>query len=57
MMIAHIRHLMEQEVRDLAQVGEARGGGAALVPIVLSAGEPGSEIQAPMAIVILCGLS
>ena len=28
----------------------------ALVPLALSAGEPGSEIQAPMAIVILAGL-
>jgi len=26
------------------------------VPLALSAGQPGSEIQAPMAIVILCGL-
>jgi Cu/Ag efflux pump CusA len=26
------------------------------VPIALSAGQPGSEIQAPMAMVILCGL-
>lgn len=29
----------------------------ALVPLVLSAGQPGSEIQAPMAIVILFGLA
>ncbi|MFI2810850.1 MULTISPECIES: efflux RND transporter permease subunit [Microbulbifer] len=28
----------------------------ALVPLALAAGQPGSEIQAPMAIVILCGL-
>ena len=28
----------------------------ALVPLALAAGEPGSEIQAPMAMVILCGL-
>jgi Cu/Ag efflux pump CusA len=30
--------------------------GLALVPIALSAGEPGSEIQAPMAMVIMFGL-
>ena len=28
----------------------------ALVPLALAAGQPGSEIQAPMAVVILCGL-
>jgi Cu/Ag efflux pump CusA len=27
------------------------------VPLALALGEPGSEIQAPMAIVILCGLA
>ena len=34
----------------------ALAAGLALVPIALSAGEPGSEIQAPMAMVIMCGL-
>ena len=34
----------------------ALAAGLALVPIALSAGEPGSEIQAPMAMVILFGL-
>jgi Cu/Ag efflux pump CusA len=34
----------------------ALAAGLALVPLALAAGEPGSEIQAPMAIVILCGL-
>jgi Cu/Ag efflux pump CusA len=35
----------------------ALAAGLALVPIALSAGQPGSEIQAPMAMVILCGLA
>ena len=30
--------------------------GLALLPVALSAGEPGSEIQAPLALVIVCGL-
>ena len=30
--------------------------GLALVPLAMSLGKPGSEIQAPMALVILCGL-
>lgn len=34
----------------------ALAAGLALVPLALAIGEPGSEIQAPMAIVILCGL-
>jgi Cu/Ag efflux pump CusA len=29
----------------------------ALVPVALGAGQPGSEIQAPMAVVILTGLA
>lgn len=34
----------------------ALAAGLALVPLALAAGEPGSEIQAPMAVVISCGL-
>ena len=70
MMIAHIHHLVEHEgVRDpLAAVARgaeerlipilmtALAAGLALVPLALSGGQPGSEIQAPMAIVILFGL-
>jgi Cu/Ag efflux pump CusA len=71
MLISHIRHLNEKEgVLDLEaavrQAAEERlvpilmtalATGLALVPLALAAGEPGSEIQAPMAIVILCGLA
>jgi Cu/Ag efflux pump CusA len=28
-----------------------------LLPLAIAMGEPGSEIQAPMAVVILCGLA
>jgi CzcA family heavy metal efflux pump len=70
MLISHIRHLREKEgVSDLRAAviqgaGErlapilmtAMAAGLALVPIALGAGEPGSEIQAPMAMVILFGL-
>ena len=70
MLVTHIRHLAEVEgiVDPLEAV--TRGASERLVPIVMTAmasalgllplalasGEPGSEIQAPMAIVILCGL-
>jgi len=70
MLVSHIRHLQEHEgVTDL-RTAVVRGAterlvpilmtalaaGLALVPIALSAGEPGSEIQAPMAMVIMFGL-
>ncbi len=70
MLIAHIRHLFEAEgltdPRDAVLRGAqerlvpilmtALAAGLALVPLALAIGEPGSEIQAPMAMVILCGL-
>ena len=71
MMIAHIRHLVEHEdVRDVTEAVKrgaeerlvpilmtALAAGLALVPLALASGEPGSEIQAPMAVVILFGLA
>jgi CzcA family heavy metal efflux pump len=70
MMIAHIRHLIDNGVVPDALAAVTRGAeerlvpilmtalaaGLALVPLALSAGKPGSEIQAPMAVVILFGL-
>jgi Cu/Ag efflux pump CusA len=71
MLVSHIRHLMD--VEGVAQFREAveRGArerlvpilmtamaaGLALIPLATAAGEPGSEIETPMAIVILCGLT
>ena len=70
MLVSHIRHLQEQEGVTDFRTAVIRGAterlvpilmtalaaGLALVPLALSAGEPGSEIQAPMAIVIMFGL-
>ncbi|MCB9547030.1 MAG: efflux RND transporter permease subunit [Myxococcales bacterium] len=70
MMITHIRHLREEEgVTDPAAavlrgaserlapiLMTAVASGLGLLPLALAAGEPGSEIQAPMALVILFGL-
>ena len=68
MMVAHIRHLMEEgeSFRGAVERGAmerlspilmtALCSGLALVPLALRGGEPGSEILTPMAIVILCGL-
>ncbi len=70
MLISHIKHLMEQEgVSDLRQaviqgaverlspiLMTALASGLALIPLALGAGKPGSEIEAPMAMVILFGL-
>jgi Cu/Ag efflux pump CusA len=70
MLVSHIRHLQEHEGVSDFKTAVVRGAterlvpilmtalaaGLALVPITLSAGEPGSEIQAPMAMVIMFGL-
>jgi CzcA family heavy metal efflux pump len=70
MLVSHIRHLQEHEGVTDFRTAVIRGAtervvpilmtalaaGLALVPIALSAGEPGSEIQAPMAMVIMFGL-
>ena len=69
MLISHVRHLREQGAGDFRQavmdgaserlapiLMTALAAGLALVPIALGMGKPGSEIQAPMAIVIFCGL-
>jgi Cu/Ag efflux pump CusA len=71
MMVTHIKHLQAIEgVTDLREAVRrgaqerlvpilmtALAAGLALVPLALAMGEPGSEIQAPMAIVILLGLA
>lgn len=70
MLVTHIRHLQEQEgVTDLREavfrgalerlapiLMTALAAGLALIPLTLSGGRPGNEIQTPMAIVILFGL-
>ena len=70
MMISHIHHLIDHDEAKTLMEAVRRGAeerlipilmtalaaGLALVPLALSAGQPGSEIQAPMAVVILCGL-
>lgn len=70
MLVSHIRHLLEAEgVTDLREavmrgaserlapiLMTALAAGLALIPIAAGMGKPGSEIQAPMAIVILFGL-
>jgi CzcA family heavy metal efflux pump len=71
MLVSHIRHLQEHEGVTDFMAAVTRGAserlvpilmtalaaGLALMPIALSAGEPGSEIQAPMATVIMFGLA
>ena len=71
MLVSHIQHLMNEEgVTDFREAVErgaherlvpilmtAMAAGLALIPLALGGGKPGSEIQTPMAIVILCGLT
>jgi Cu/Ag efflux pump CusA len=70
MMITHYRHLLAVEGWSLERavvdgsvdrlvpiLMTALTAGLALIPIVLATGEPGNEIQAPMAAVILGGLT
>jgi len=70
MLVSHIQHLMDAEgvtdFREAVQRGArerlvpilmtAMAAGLALIPLALGGGKSGSEIQTPMAIVILCGL-
>ena len=70
MLVTHIQHLMEvegvAEFREAVERGArerlvpilmtAMATGLALIPLALASGESGSEIQTPMAIVILWGL-
>jgi CzcA family heavy metal efflux pump len=70
MLVSHIQHLMREEgVSDFREAVErgarerlipimmtAMAAGLALIPLAVGGGKAGSEIQTPMAIVILCGL-
>jgi CzcA family heavy metal efflux pump len=70
MLVSHIHHLQREEGVEDAREAVIRGAaerlvpilmtalaaGLALVPLALAQGQPGSEIQAPMATVILFGL-
>jgi CzcA family heavy metal efflux pump len=71
MLVSHVRHLIDVEgVSDFREAVErgarervvpilmtAMAAGLALIPLALGGGRSGSEIQTPMAIVILCGLT
>lgn len=70
MLVSHIQHLIQAgEVTNFREAVErgarerlipilmtAMAAGLALIPLALGGGRSGSEIQTPMAIVILCGL-
>jgi Cu/Ag efflux pump CusA len=71
MLVSHIQHLIVQEgitdfrtavihgsqERLIPILMTALAAGLALIPLALSGGRAGSEIQTPMAIVILWGLT
>jgi Cu/Ag efflux pump CusA len=71
MLVSHIQHLMQAEGVCDFRTAVTRGAeerlapilmtamaaGLALIPLALGGGQSGSEIQTPMAIVILCGLT
>jgi len=71
MMVTHIHHLIREErVTDLVEAVSrgaserlapilmtALASGLGLLPLALAGDQPGSEIETPMAIVILCGLT
>ena len=69
MLVSHIKRLREGGVTDVREaviqgsvnrlipiLMTALSTGLALVPVAMGFGEPGSEIQAPLALVIICGL-
>jgi Cu/Ag efflux pump CusA len=69
LLVSHYQHLMQEEGLALAEalvqgsrerlapvLMTALTAGLALIPLVLAGGEPGNEIQSPMAQVILGGL-
>ena len=69
LLVAHYQHLMEEEGLGLAEAVRrgseerlapilmtALTAGLALIPLVIHGGQPGNEIQSPMAQVILGGL-
>jgi Cu/Ag efflux pump CusA len=69
MLVSHFEHLRTEEGADVDEAVHrgslerlspilmtALCAGLALVPLVLAGGEPGNEIQSPMALVILGGL-
>ena len=69
MLVTHIKQLITDERAEFREavlrgsvdrlapiLMTALSTGLALVPVALGAGQPGSELQAPMAMVIICGL-